>query len=402
MSRPVLVGLVLVFAAGCASEYAVPGESVLRTDSAGIEVVTHTAPLDITSATEIRDEPVLVIESDEDGADGVLFQLTAVVPFGDGRLAVGSSGTGHVLVFDDAGRLERTLGGPGEGPGEFGRVSDVAVLAPDTVVVLDIRLGRLSVFAPSGDLARTVDVAGLLPPNRGAKLHAAEEGLWLVGLASLARGATPGVVRHSAFTYRLSAAGDSLAAYGPFPGSESVIADRLAGLLPFGSMLVSAVRGDRLVIGLENEPELLEFASPDRPARIIRWPDHDREVSPERAEAFYDFQADGLPPEIREQIGPALRAIPHSPTQPAYHGLVVSSDGVIWLGDYPGPEATSPEAVPQERTWTLIDADGVRRRTVRTPAGFTVMAVRDGLVYGVHRDELGVESVRVYAVPWPR
>jgi len=398
-TRPASFVLLSMTTLACTVDVDPSTASVLRTDSAGVELVTHSTQLDATSGTEISDAPLLVIESDEDGGDAVLFQLTAVVPLGEGRLAVGSSGTGTVHVFDRAGRLERTLGGPGEGPGEFGSVTSVVAIDPDTVVVLDIRMGRLTVFAPSGGVARTADVARFLPPSRGATLHGGGDGLWLVGRASLGGGTARGAVRHSALTYHLSAVGDSLAAYGPFPGSEAVISERLAGILPFGSMLVSAVRGDRLIIGLENEPELLEFTSPDRPARIIRWPDHDREVTPERAEAFYDFQVDALPPGIREQVGPAVRDLPYSPTQPAYHGLAVADDGVIWLGNYPGPEATSPEAVPQARTWTLIDPDGVRRRTIRTPPGFTVLAIRDGRIYGVHRDDFGVESVRVYAVP---
>jgi hypothetical protein len=69
------------------------------------------------------------------------------------------------------------------------------------------------------------------------------------------------------------------------------------------------------------------------------------------------------------------------------------------LGDYPGPEALPPNPVPTPRVWTLIASDGTRVRRVRTAPGFRVESVRDGLVYGVTTDALGVESVEVYADP---
>lgn len=400
--RACLLAFASVAVIGCGDDAGSSTDNVIRADSAGVEVVTHTADLDGT-VMEIVGEPVLVVapgeETTGDARDVVFFQLGAVVPLGGGRFAVGSSGSQMVYVFDEEGGHERTIGGPGEGPGEFGAVTGVAVLEPDTVVVLDNRLRRLTVFTPAGEVVRTVDVASFLPPARGATMHASGGGLWLTGIASVGGGKSPGVYRDSAATYRLSPVGDSLEAYGPFPGSEVVLTEQIAGGLPFGATLASGARGGRLIIGTGSTTELLEFSVRDRPARIIRWPDHDREVTPERAGAWVDFQLDALPAPAREQVGPMLSDLPYSPLAPAYRDLVVASDGTIWLGDYPGPEAFHPMGIPSMRTWTLIDSDGVRLRLVRTPPGFTVTAVRDGLIYGTHRDELGVESVRVYEVP---
>lgn len=89
----------------------------------------------------------------------------------------------------------------------------------------------------------------------------------------------------------------------------------------------------------------------------------------------------------------------HATHEPAYFGLVVSAEGVIGLGDYPGPEALPPAPRPTSRVWTLIGPDASRLRRIRTPPGFRLEAVRDGLAYGVTTDELGIESVEVYRVP---
>lgn len=43
----------------------------------------------------------------------------------------------HVRVFDSAGLYVETLGGPGEGPGEFSRAEAMALLPDGRVVVRD-------------------------------------------------------------------------------------------------------------------------------------------------------------------------------------------------------------------------------------------------------------------------
>ena len=47
-------------------------------------------------------------------------------------------------------------------------------------------------------------------------------------------------------------------------------------------------------------------------------------------------------------------------------------------------------------TWHVFDGDRVFNGRVDTPVGFMLMAVVNGEVTGVWRDEWGVEYVRVY------
>ena len=87
---------------------------------------------------------------------------------------------------------------------------------------------------------------------------------------------------------------------------------------------------------------------------------------------------------------------------PPYAGLLVADTGEIWVGDYPGQVGlwglTEEEPPMPERSWLILMPTGEITGLLTTPTGFEPHAVRDGLVWGVHTDELNVESVRAYAI----
>lgn len=66
----------------------------------------------------------------------------------------------QILVFGSDGALLRTLGGSGEGPGEFRFVMTLALGRGDTLHAFDAELARETVFSPSLDLVRTRRLPG--------------------------------------------------------------------------------------------------------------------------------------------------------------------------------------------------------------------------------------------------
>lgn len=370
-------------------------DQVLRRDSAGVEIVTNLVDPGALPVLGVAEEPEVVI-APEEGDSVVLHRVPTALWLPDGRIVVASRGSYRVYVFGGDGSLLRSLGGEGEGPGELRDVQSVIPRGADSVTVYDPSLRRMTVFALDGSVGRTVDPSSLVPPSVWSRMHGLPDGYVLVGEAGLARQPRPGPYREEAPSYRLTIEGDSVGSYGQFPGLESVQAEALMGPLPFGAMLHSGTRGDRLVIGTAEGPEIAEYGLDGRLVRLVRWPDVDRRVDDEDMADFVESNVATLPEGRREAMRERVAALPHPPRRPAYHGLVVTDDGEIWVGDYPGAaEVLSQEAGP-ERRWLVIDADGVTRRVIRTPAGFRPMAVREGRILGVHADELGVESIRVW------
>ena len=383
----------------CTPEAETPIETSVRTDSAGIEIITYLAdPLSLPLDT-LPEPPVRVISTDDAG-EIVLHRLTGVAPLRGGGVAVGSLGSKTVYIFDGQGEHEGSLGRAGEGPGEFRGIWDLFPLSSDSIAVWDNWLGRLTVFTGDGEVARTVDLGRFLPASRGGAVHPLGTGLALVGIGGTGGRRAPGVYRDSAASFLFSADGDSVGSFGRFPGREVVYAGRVFGSLPFGSGLHSGVLFDHLLMGSGDRPELREHDTTGRVVRLIRWPDHDRSLSGERIADFIDFQLAGMSVEERREFATTLREVPFPQSVPVYDGFVVSAEGVVWLAEFASPGGFLAGPRPHARTWLLIDGEnGIPLRRVTGPPGFTLSAVSEGLAYGIHRDELGVESVHLYEVP---
>lgn len=77
----------------------------------------------------------------------------------------------HVKVFAPDGRLIRTVGRAGEGPGEFGSPSSLAWMG-DTLMVLDHGVGRVGLLSPEGEwLGQLSAVGRLTGPPSVLRLH---------------------------------------------------------------------------------------------------------------------------------------------------------------------------------------------------------------------------------------
>lgn len=65
----------------------------------------------------------------------------------DSTIFVGDPGKRKILLFNYDGTYKGYLGGHGAGPGEFRRISDISLLTPDTLLVVDVSLARLTFYS---------------------------------------------------------------------------------------------------------------------------------------------------------------------------------------------------------------------------------------------------------------
>jgi hypothetical protein len=92
-----------------------------------------------------------------------------------GRFVLSDDLTSTVKVFESDGTFVGSVGGWGEGPGEFLAISAVSVSPGDSLYVFDPAQGRMSVFAPDLSLARVQAVP--MPASYDAALV---EAGWIV------------------------------------------------------------------------------------------------------------------------------------------------------------------------------------------------------------------------------
>lgn len=388
--RPSRFGGALLLGAtvGCLGTVDEPGVTVV--DSAGIEIVTNRVTLREPSLRTIPD----IVHREI--VDEAFYRITAIRPLPEGRLAVGVDGGGVVLLFDEAGHRTATLGGTGDGPGEFRSIGDLMDLPGDSLGVYDPQLKRLTVLAPSGGTPRVLSLAEVAPDRGWARALSLEGGFALVGVAGLGGRGSQGVYRNKETSYRIDREGTVRATYGEFPGLEAFSGGGMAGRAPFGALLVTATGGDQLILGTGEHPEIRTYGPDGALRRIVRWADVDRTVSQARMERFVAFNLSQLPPDQATALSDRLAAMPFAPRMPAHAEVLLSADGSMWVGEYPGPEVESPGGPKPARTWVVFSRDGVMEERVATPEGFVPVALAGDLVWGVYWDELDVESVRAY------
>ncbi|MFW5905207.1 MAG: 6-bladed beta-propeller, partial [bacterium] len=77
----------------------------------------------------------------------------------DGRMVIADGVSNQIRIYSPSGQRLATLGGRGEGPGEFVGLSGLLVRA-DSLIVLDEAVQRLTVLHLEGEVLRTARIAG--------------------------------------------------------------------------------------------------------------------------------------------------------------------------------------------------------------------------------------------------
>lgn len=148
-------------AAGCAEQASTSsaadrggGQAGSVSDSAGVTIRTDPTPVDeLPVIATVADTPSVTLGLDESNPAELFVEVGDIASHPDHGVAVADVGALDVRLFDWSGRHRGTIGGPGEGPGEFGRISSIE--GDSTLWVWDSRRGRASRFTWGASSSRT-------------------------------------------------------------------------------------------------------------------------------------------------------------------------------------------------------------------------------------------------------
>ena len=398
--RSVITMLLLAVAApclaGCGSSSATV--KVVARDSAGVAIVENPALASAALAEWALDStPVIDIGALEGGEGETLFRVAGALRLGDGRLVVANGGTSQLFYYRPDGTLERTVGRKGGGPGEFQMMAGLVRLAGDSVLVMDLQARRADVIDPSGAFVRDFTPGGV--NTFASVMGRLSDGRWIgtggfiLGPDEIKDGLQRSDMAFVAFAPD-GAPDDTIAVV---PGSERYLklqrsGNRFMAMLrprPFGRSTQSAVSGDALWVGTQDEPEVRQYAADGRLTRIVRTGGELKPVTDEQVAAFVDEQVASLAPDQERSAREDYADMSMPKTMPPYASMMVDADGNLWLED-------TDDYMTPAGGWTVYDSDGRAIARIRLPEHLRVYDIGQDYVLGRESDDLDVEHVRMY------
>ena len=387
---PSRLALLPVLALGAATACAQrEPDAVIEVDSAGVRIVENRAPA-WPPGTEWRVDPEPVFRLGDAGDDpsSSFFRIVDVALLAGGEIIVVDGGSAEVRRYDAAGRHLWSTGGRGEGPGEFrfprylGRRDDGAFL------IWDRGLLRLSVIengevtlaerrnAPDGS---TFIAEGLF-----------DDGAWLVAYpqsVSLPEGAAwTDTIRLGRYDPVL----EEHVELPTVPGPRWVWTGQSMLPVPFSPRSLRATVGNRVAVASGSVPEVSVHDPDGSLAARYR-------IAREREPVTESDVGQVI--ESLVELGQGSAAVWRQwrddmevpAYEPAFDQLLADGNGNLWAQRF-----TADLLTREPPSWDVFGPAGTWLGVVATPGGMVVNAIRDGLVAGVYRDELGVEYVSVH------
>ena len=376
--------------AGGDTAAAAPEQPAVR-DSAGVRIVENGAAPN--GRWSVSAAPIFRVGWDESGPLFTWVQSGRILPDGGALVAEQSNGTIYRLAAD--GSAVDSLGGKGQGPGEFDRL-DGMVLKGDSVVVSDNRLMRLTFIGPDGAV-RTKRVPGgsqrpvlsaLAPdgrvlfvqgdgyggPPEGKSGWVFEEEPILLLDAAAAQVDTLATLPHIRLWYE---------GRGGSPGP--LHAKGRAGGFDGG---FAWARSDRTAVHWYDWDGHLVQRATWNEAPVPLDADRRRQLVEQYRAAWSGNDWDA--PMINRQLERLEADLDrYDLPLPYWDHLHVDRGGNVWLSRYPPPFSWSED-------WQVITRDGEHVGTVHVPGMIRPLDITDDRLLGVVMDEFNVPAVTMW------
>ncbi len=366
-------------------------------DTAGVEVVTSD-PRNSDAYCTLSEEPTLSLGIMEGDDPYMFYFVRGANRLSDGSIAMMDNGSGEIRIFSSDGRHLRSMGGQGEGPGEFRIGRYIWVLPGDTLWVGDYRPWRYHVYLSIGEFVRTVEMN---PRYLNASLGGGvlDNGT-SVNIRNLFRREYDFEVPQSRFVEMHSPDGTVIGELARLEANRSGTwegADVIMSTL-FDPIPSVHARGNTIAIATAREPEVLLLDDELRVRRIVRWSDPDREVTRAYVQAYRERRIESRGGRNSENWRPSdddaiSDRRPVADVFPTVSSVQVGREGWLWVYPYAKPGETVD--------WWAFTPNGDFRCRLTNPTGLTIYEFGADYLLGVHTDDLGVERVVMYELGLP-
>ena len=387
------------------------------TDSAGVAIVTN-PPADAVYGA-IAPEPVLSIGAIDGPAEVLFGRIASVAVDGAGNLIVADGQMGEIRIFDADGPHLQTIGGPGEGPGEFRALAGAWRAADGGIVAADSRLRRITRFGPDGDLLATATFhsSGQRPTIRD--IHLSGTGTFLsrvdpplpalegtFSLEDALESISDPLGSRAEYLVRHDLEGALIDTVATLRGRATRVSTQGSGTnfsiqimrVPFSPAPVATASPDgRMAVTTGRSYEFSAYGPAGTLDRIVRVAEEPPTRTEAHLEAWVRSSTGDREPMDDAQVEAALRSYRETvlPDRlPAWNSLVIADGGEIWARRF---AIRGAETVVRD----VFAADGRFLGQVVGPAGLRIQHIAGGRLTVISTDDLGVERVEVYELQMP-
>ncbi len=269
----------------------------------------------------------------------------------------------HIKVFDKEGKYIKTIGTPGQGPGELDRPSSICISQNELVVLEGAR--RFSVFSLEGEFLK----------------HISTKETWALGASMDSVGnivLTEGVMDPEYFHYKVKKVDVNMNLLCEI--AKTPAPDARTGINPFMPFAYWRIdEDDNIVFGYPKDYEI-QILNPD--GKVIK--KIKREYDPvEVTEQEEKERAEDSPPQIK-YIFPKY----HS----AYYRFFLDDEGRIFVQTW--------EKIEDEEIYyhDIFDSNG--KYVVKIPLRMRPIICKKNKLYSIEEDEEGYQYVKRYKVTW--
>ncbi|MGI9628749.1 MAG: 6-bladed beta-propeller [Longimicrobiales bacterium] len=396
----------VLWSAACSGEGDRTGEiAVARSDSSGVEIVVISGARESMPVVAALDPvPEMRIGSPMGHVEEQFGAIRDVVTLNDGGIAVLDGQAAEVRLFDAAGQYRATLGGKGDGPGEFQSPVDLAVLSGDTLAVYDPISGRVTRFDPNAGTHQVTTLESIVPGVSDGRLlgdgQLIGQSHWLDSDGGPPPNGEPTLIRNTVALTVFDVMGRVVDTIDVVPSGEEIVSIRMSAGAVSVLKRPAAFARDNLFAPVpagtwssQNDRfELrLRQTSTGRLLRVVRAPSLELPVTEDIAQAIHDRVLDEAEtPQERSLMETWFSLSPRPEVQPAFDTFTPDDDGRLWVREWsPFQDATR---------WWVFETDGALLGHLDAPSGMTITSATCDSVTGVERDELGVDYAVRYSL----
>lgn len=390
-----LLGVVpAVFLIGCSGDVPTgdPREASTVRDSVGIRLVENQGELDIEAPWKVPTNPVFRLGWSSGDLEFEDLRFGVIGP--GNRVVVADAGANVLHVFSSQGRLIATLGGEGEGPGEFLRITSVLRLGQDSLLVADGGNARLTVF-DGGDYAHDLRFMSVSEDAIYDPIGRNTEGAYVLSptrfLVSAMEDGPTGWRDYPVLLTRNFVETDTVARLGMWKTPER------GDWNPIRHFGFSVLAGGALVHAKSDEPKLIWLREDGTPTQIARWDAGDTFVT-EDDWAEYERGArlradpDGDPERLEQRLRDRRRDF--GGRKPLFRSVHGDQVGNLWLGLYDFSRLSSS-------SFAVVSRMGEWLGLVGLPRDIRILDIAEDLVLGVESNDLGVQALVLYQLEKP-